>query len=209
MAKESDNNNSLVDAIFQVLENCVVSPLVVRDLPITDVEFLFYNLRARSESEIVELRYKCENQVVVEGTDSLKECGNIMQHQLNLLTDLEITNSGISSTIELEENIGIKLKHQKFDYALDDNKQITPTELFELIAKNVEYIYNKESSFRAEDVPLSDIVDWIGKLSPENYEKIEYFFMNEPKIVKQLQLKCNKCGTLHNIEVEDIFDFFI
>lgn len=204
MAKESENKNSLVDAIFQILENCVVSAIVVRDLPITDIEFLFYNIRARSESEVVDLRYRCENPV--DGS----QCGNIMEHELNLLTGLDIVDNDISPIIEVGEHVGIKLKHQKFEYdVLDDGKVPTPSELFNIIAKNVECIYNKDSSFNASDVPLSEIVDWIGNLPTEKYAKIEHFFLNEPKIVKHLEIKCTKCGMLHNITVEDIFDFFI
>ena len=52
-------------------------------------------------------------------------------------------------------------------------------------------------------------MQWISELPAEKYKNIEKFFLNEPKIIKKLDIVCNKCGMRHNIVVEDIFDFFI
>lgn len=205
MAKESGDRNTLIDAIFQIFENCVVGEnSSLQELSITDVESLFYNLRARSESETVDLQYKCKNLV-----DEIS-CGNTMNYKLNILTDLELSNKGISPIIEIGENIGIKLKFQKFEYNLPKKGVIlSPIELFTTIAKNVDFIFDKTNSYNAKDIPLNEIVDWIGKLSLENYRKIEHFFLNEPKLSKKIEMKCSKCGMEHKITVEDAFDFFI
>jgi hypothetical protein len=45
---------------------------------LTDIEYYFLQLRAKSVGEIVEFRYRCNN--VVEG----KECGNIMENNLDI-----------------------------------------------------------------------------------------------------------------------------
>jgi hypothetical protein len=203
MATESGDKNFLVDTILQIVNNCIVNPIDARELPITDVEYVFYQLRARSQSEIVNLRYKCENKV--DGNI----CGNIMTHDLNLLTDLEISEP-LSPTIELDNKIGIKLKHQKFEKdKLETKNTPTPEELFELIAANIEFIYDEKSSYSPKDVPIENVIEFLGELNTKQYEKIEEFFLNEPKIYKNLQITCKKCGTVHNITVEDIFDFFI
>ena len=203
MATESGDKNFLVDTILQIVNNCIITPVDARELPITDVEYVFYQLRARSQSELVNLRYKCENKV-----DGIV-CGNIMTHNLNLLTDLEVSES-LSPTIELDHKIGIKLKHQKFEKDKLENTEIpTPEQLFELIAKNIEFIYDEKSSYNPKDVPFENIIEFLGQLNTKQYEKIEQFFLNEPKIYKNLQITCKKCGTVHDITVEDIFDFFI
>jgi hypothetical protein len=206
IAKESGDKNTLVDAILQTIENCVLDTTNARELPLTDVEFLFYTLRARSESEIVELNYKCENIIDHENN---KRCNNIMKHDLNLLTDLDVINSNVSPLIQVNENIGLKLKHQRFEHDTIGDKIPTPHEILSIIANNVEFIYDEQSSYNAKDIPIQNIIDWIGDLPIEQYNKIENFFDNEPKIVKKLSIKCNKCGFDHSIVVEDIFDFFI
>jgi hypothetical protein len=203
MAKESGEKNSVINAILQIINNCIITDINIQEeLPITDVEYLFYQLRARSESELVNLKYRCENKI----EDTI--CGNTMDHTLNLLTDLEILDNGVSPIIEITENVGIKLKHQRFELDGLEDTLPTPKELFEIIANNVDFIYDENSSYNAKDIPQQKIVEWIGNLPTEKYEKIEQFFLNEPKIIKKLNITCNKCGMNHNILVEDIFDFF-
>lgn len=203
MASESRDEDDLVDTILQIVNNCVVTPIKVHDLPLSDVEYIFYQLRARSQSENVDLRYKCESNI------NGQKCGNVMEHQLNLLTDLEVTE-GVPSTIKLTDKIGIKLKHQKFEKDPLKNVEIpSPEQLFTLIAKNVEIIFDDQQTYNAADLKIDDIVEFLGGLSTSQYEKIEEFFLKEPKIHKRLELTCKKCGTIHNVDVEDVFDFFI
>jgi hypothetical protein len=204
MATEAGDKESLVNAVTQIVSNCVLSKINTKELPITDVEFIFYQLRARSESEIVNLRYRCENII-----DDNKVCGNYMEHRLNLLTDLEVSD-GLSDTIELTDTIGIKLKHQKFEVDKLDNIEIpTPEQLFEAVVENIDFIFDKNSSYQVSDLPKSHVVEFLSQLSTKQYAKIEDFFLNEPKIQKNIQITCKKCGMVHDIKVEDIFDFFI
>jgi len=203
MATESEDKNSLIDTILQIVNNCTLSKIDVSKLPIVDIEFLFYQLRARSQSEIVELKYRCEN-----SSDGIV-CNNIMKHNLNLLTDLEISE-GVSDTIQLTDTIGIKLKHQRFEKNnINNSSLLNPIQLFELIAKHVDFIFDKESIYSSNDIPLDKIVEFLETLSTEQYKKIEEFFIKEPVIKKKIDLTCSKCKFEHKIEVENIFDFFI
>lgn len=204
MGKESGDPNTLIDAIKQVIRNCTLDSTDTEELPLSDTEFLFYQLRARSESEIVELKYRCENI-----TDEGKTCNNVMDYDLNLLTELQATKTDISSTIEVTENVGVKLKYQKLEHNKITDRLPTPDETLEIIAKNVEFIYDENSVYNAKDIPIQNIVAWLGDLPIEKYLKIEEFFENEPKIIKKLDIVCKKCGFEHHIEVRDIFDFFI
>lgn len=205
MAKEAEDTNSLVDAILQVVINCCLDTTDISQLPLADVEFLFYQLRARSESEIVDLRYKCEN------TIEDKKCNNIMEYGLNLLSEIEvIKNTDLSPIIEITDKVGIKLYYERFEKsAIEVGTIPTPQQILEIIAKNIEFIYDENSAYSSKDIPLQNIVDWVGELPPEKYIKIEEFFANKPKLIKKLDIKCSKCGFDHKIEVRDIFDFFI
>lgn len=203
MAKESGEKNSLIEAILQIEQNCMIDPIDVRELPITDVEYFFYVLRARSESEILELRYKCEN------IHEDKVCGAIMDYDLNLLQELEVVKSDISAIIEITDKVGIKMRHSRFELDNIGDKIPTPEQILEIIAKNVEFIYDENSAYSGKDVPIANIINWIGELPPEKYIKIEEFLQNEPKIIKNLDITCKNCGYDHHIEVRDIFDFFI
>lgn len=204
MAKESNDVNILVEAIKQIISNCVLDNVDTTDFSLCDDEFLFYQLRARSESEIVELRYRCEN-ITEEG----KTCNFIMNYDLNLLTELQIDKPDIASTIEVTDKIGVKLKYPKLEKISIVNRVATAEETLEIMAKNVEFIYDENSAYNAKDIPIQTVVDWLGDLPVEHYNKIETFITTPPKIIKKLDITCNKCGFDHHIQVEDVFDFFI
>jgi hypothetical protein len=57
------------------------------NLPLIDIEYYFLNIRARSVGEIVESKYKCENEV--DG----KVCGHINEVSFNIL-DTQVQFSG-------------------------------------------------------------------------------------------------------------------
>ena len=201
MAVESKEQRAIIEAIAQIVGNCVLSKIDTRTLPVTDVEFLFYNIRARSQSETVDLQYKCHNVV---GDDI---CGGKMYHKLNLLTDLEVSET-LPSLIQITDTIGVKLNHQKFEITSIIG-ELTPEQEFNIVAKNIDYIYDETSSYSSKDVSLTELVAWLENLTMDQYFKIGEFYANEPKIYKNIILNCKKCGTEHKLEVEDIFDFFI
>ena len=201
MAVESKEQRAIIEAIAQIVGNCVLSKIDTRTLPVTDVEFLFYNIRARSQSETVDLQYKCHNVV---GDDI---CGGKMYHKLNLLTDLEVSEA-LPSLIQITDTIGVKLNHQKFEITSIIG-ELTPEQEFNIVAKNIDYIYDETSSYSSKDVSLTELVAWLENLTMDQYFKIGEFYANEPRIYKKIILNCKKCGVNHNLEVEDIFDFFI
>ena len=63
MASESEEFKTIIDTTKQVLNNCIISDIDVDKLPIFDIEYLFLNIRARSVSEIINLNYKCNNDI--------------------------------------------------------------------------------------------------------------------------------------------------
>jgi len=202
MAVESKEQRSIIDAIAQIVGNCVLTKIDTKKLPVTDVEFLFYNIRARSQSETVDLQYKCHN--VFE--DDI--CGGRMFHKLNLLTDLEITEA-LPSIIKITDTVGVKLNHQRFEVNSITGDNLTPEQEFAIVADNIDYIYDEKSTYNSKDVSMPELVSWLENLTMDQYFKIGEFYANEPRIHKNITLNCKKCGTEHKLEVEDIFDFFI
>jgi hypothetical protein len=91
MAMESNDKESVEKNVKQVLINCTVTEDVdIEKLPVVDVEYYFLNLRARSVGEVIENRYRCDNEV------NSEKCGNIMDVKLNIL---DIKVEGVSRDI--------------------------------------------------------------------------------------------------------------
>ena len=75
MAIESNESETIQQNVQDILYNCTITEDIdIQRLPIVDVEYYFLQLRAKSVGEVVETRYRCNNNV-----DLDKTCGNIME----------------------------------------------------------------------------------------------------------------------------------
>jgi hypothetical protein len=204
MAMESGDSKSIEQNVKQVLNNCTVTENIdIEKLPVLDVEFYFLNLRARSVGEIVENKYRCDNQV--DGS----ACGNIMETSLNLL-DIKI--EGVkenNDVIQLTDTISIKLKYPEFSVINKLSKLSDVSDIaFEMIAESVEYIFDGEQFYYAKETTTEELVEFIEGLNQQQFAKIEDFFANLPKLEKKIEMKCSRCGFEHKLDVEGLESFF-
>jgi len=205
MAVESGDSETIQKSVHDILSNCTITSNVnIDSLPIVDVEYYFINLRARSVSEIVETRYRCNNEV--DG----KKCNGIMEKDINLLDVKVEKDSIIDPLIQLTDTISIKLRYPDFSYVGDSLKYDNVNELtFNMIAKSIEYIYDGEQYYYTKEVPMQETVEFVEQLSQSQFEKIEAFFSSLPKLQQSIEMDCKKCGYHHKIDVEGLESFFI
>jgi hypothetical protein len=206
MAYESDDAKYSVDTIIQVLNNCVISDIEVKDLPTFDIEYLFLNLRARSIGEIVNLRYRCNNDVGTE--EDPKKCNSLVEMQLNIL-EVEPTRNPIhTNKIEITEELGIVMKYPKIGLIKDNTEVDDFNVVLELIISCIDYIYDKDNIYYAKDSTSEELMEFLDSLQSKELEKIKSFFDTMPKLKKKVDFACNKCGYHENIELEGLQSFF-
>jgi hypothetical protein len=204
MAMESGDSKSIEQNIKQVLNNCTITEDIdIEKLPVLDVEYYFLNLRARSVGEIVENKYRCDNQV--DGSS----CGNLMETSLNLL-DIKIEDvKENNDVIQLTDTISIKLKYPEFSVIKKLSKLTDVSDIaFEMIAESVEHIFDGEQFYYAKETTTEEMVEFIEGLNQQQFAKIEDFFANLPKLEKKIEMKCSRCGFEHKLDVEGLESFF-
>jgi hypothetical protein len=204
MALESLESSTIQQNIKDILYNCTLTEnLDIDKLPIIDVEYYFINLRAKSVGEVVESRYRCNNEV------NGQECGNIMEKDVDLSKIQVQMKEGVSSEIQLTPNISIKLNYPQFGIVKDSLKYDNINDVtFHMIAQSIEYIYDGEQFYYAEESTIEELIEFVEGLNQEQFSKIENFFNNLPKLKETLDIKCSKCGFEHKIEVEGLESFF-
>ena len=204
MAMESDDTNSVHSAIRDILYNCTLTENVdVEKLPIVDVEYYFLNIRAKSVGEVVESRYRCNN--IVED----KECGNIMEKPINLLTVTVDTKNQVDPEIKITDKLTVKMKYPEFGIIKDSIELDNDTEItFHLLAQCVEYIYDGDQFYYGSETPLQEMVEFVENLNQESFEKLEEYFNSLPKLKEKIEMTCSKCSFHHSIDVEGLESFF-
>ena len=205
MAMESNEKETIERNIRQVLHNCTLTEnLDIDKLPIIDVEFYFINLRARSVGEVVENKYRCENEV------EEKRCGNLMDVNFNLLEIQIESDPSIKDVIQVNNQISVKLKYPEFSIVQRASKFENTTDMaFDMIVESIEYIFDGEQYYYAAESDPSELIEFVESLNQSQFEKIEEFFNKLPKLNKKLEIDCKKCGFHHTINVEGLDSFFV
>jgi hypothetical protein len=204
MALESNDSKATQQGVRDILVNCTLSEGIDIDkLPIIDIEYYFINLRAKSVGEVVESRYRCNN--LVEN----KECGNIMEKEIDLTQIKVETNDDVSPEIQITPNMTIKMKYPEFGVVKDSLQYENINQVtFNMIAESIEYIYDGEQFYYGHEAQPGELLEFVESMNQEQFSKVEKFFDNLPKLKETVEITCNKCGFQHKIEVEGLESFF-
>jgi hypothetical protein len=205
MAMESSEASTIQESVRDILYNCTLTENVdIEKLPIIDVEYYFINLRAKSVGEVIESRYRCNNEV------NEVECGNIMEKEINLLEIKPQFTEEVSSEIQLDSKLSIKLKYPEFSIIKDSLKYDNINEVtFNMIANSIEYIYDGEQFYYGHEAQPNEMLQFVEGMNQEQFLKVEKFFNNLPKLKETLDITCSKCGFQHKIDVEGLESFFV
>jgi hypothetical protein len=206
MALESDDIEATINTIKQVINNCVLDEINVNTLPMFDIEYLFLHLRAKSIGEEVQLKYKCNNDIITE--EETKKCGNLVDFSFNLLDIKPIKNKDHKNKIEITDKLGIVMKYPNFDL-IEKYKDSSNVEgLISMIIGCIDYIYDENEVYYAKDSTEKELTEFVDSLQTKDLENIKLFFDTAPKLEKKLNFKCNKCGHEEEINLEGIQNFF-
>ena len=199
MAMETNEEKSIIDAIEQIVGNCIQGGVDIRDIPMVDFELLFLHIRARSVGEMVDLQYKCNNDL--EG----KPCGNLVDVSVDLLK-VSPTNTESNSNIKLSSGVGITLKYptlRSVDITSEDENAF-----IDILYNNFDYIYDDESIYYSKDILREEFIDFVESLTGNDFKKIKEFFLSLPKLSIDLNFNCTKCGYSKVLTLEGIKSFF-
>ena len=177
LAMESEDINQINNAIFDVLESCILTKgIKVRDLPVFDIEYLFLNLRGKSIGEAIELVITCgdDGETQVPLTVYIDEIQ--VQKSPEHIQDIQIT-----------DKITVKMKYPSYDQFIKENfdpqnKQDVLDLSFKIVASCIDMVYDDEDCWAASDCTEQEIVDWLQTLNSHQYKGIEQFFKTMPKL---------------------------
>lgn len=204
MAMEGEDEGEVTTAIKQIINNCIVSKGIdVENLPLFDIEYLLLNLRARSMGDVVKTSYVYKN-------CKEEKCKPV---------ELEIDVSKIEvekdpthdPKIQLTDNVGIIMKYPDMNMMTKAELikgQLKSSDAFELITQCIEQIYDEENVYSKADYTPDELKEFIDGFTPDQFKKIEHFFNTVPKMYKDVEFKCEKCGYKEDIRLEGLAGFF-
>jgi hypothetical protein len=79
---------------------------------------------------------------------------------------------------------------------------------FNLISESIEHIFDGDQFYYAHEAEPGEMLEFVEGLNQAQFEKVEHFFNNLPKLKETVEMTCSKCGFYHKIDVEGLENFF-
>ena len=100
------------------------------------------------------------------------------------------------------------MKYPSLSLLKDFNFKDEVESIIKITTSCIDYIYDADNIYYSKDSSQSELTEFVESLQSSDLEKIKKFFDTMPKMVKQLNFKCSKCGHEDTITVEGIQNFF-
>jgi len=204
IAQQSEDVEVMVDSLKQVIRGCVLDKIDVESLAIFDIEFIFTQIRAKSVGEIIELLFPCD---VDHGED---------QEKAKLKISIDLTKIQVefptehSKKIDLFGDVGVVMKYPSFSMLTKmESLDVENVEsIFDIIASSIEYIYEGDELHYAKEQSKEELLEFLYNLTNEQFNKLQTFFANMPKISKTVEYNCPVCAKHHTVTLEGMQSFF-
>ena len=203
MALEGGKEEDMTRAIHQIISQCLIDEINVKELPLFDIEYIFLQLRAQSIGEIVDIRFQ---------PDCFEECEETAVVPLDL-NDVKVHKpKNHKDLIDLTDSVKIKMKYPQIEASasiagLEGEKLVEKT--FEMIGQCIEYIMEGEEMHQTKDYSKKEIDEFLNSLSSGQFRSIQSFFDTMPKLKKEVTAESPSCGKKNTRTLEGIADFFV
>ena len=142
-----------------------------------------------------------------------EKCDGIQPVNINLNEIKPIVPENHSKTIRLSEKIGVSMMYPTLEFfkKLDDmqtQEKGVVESLFDSIANSIEYIYQGEEIFYANEHSKEELLDFLNSLSNTQFEELRNFFSSMPSIQHKETYTCPKCGSQEELTLSTVEDFF-
>lgn len=204
IAQQSEDIAVMVESLKQVIGGCVLDKINVDQLAPFDLEYIFTQIRAKSVGEIVELLFPCDEDHG-EDQDKAKLKISIDLTKLQVEFPQEHTNK-----IPLFGECGVVMRYPSL--AVMTKMESLNTDdvdgIFDIIAECIEYIYEGDQLYYAEEQTKEEILEFLNNLTNEQFANIQNFFGSMPRIKKDIEYNCPVCGKHHKVTLEGMQSFF-
>jgi len=195
IALEQQDTEHTLEAIKNVLDNCIITKHNLDDMALFDIEFIFLQVRARSISEEIEMKVTCpddgETEVLVKF----------------LVDDVKVNfPKGHTNIIKLSDEITVEMRYPDLEYFAAITFTQEKVDPYELVGKCIRRVYVGEEptgNFTAEEAR-----EWIETLTNAQFGMIQEFFNTMPTLRHVLNVKNPKTQVANEVVIEGLADFF-
>ena len=188
--------NEITRIVTELVDNCTFNKLDTSKLAHFDVEYLFLNIRAKSISETADIVINCD-------------CGTKIDYTLDITNLKVVKDEKTTNKVMLTEDIGVVLRYPRFDEMLDIRDNANSTRIVELITDCVDAVFTKDDYFDKTSYTNEELSSFTSSFTKQQFDKLEEFFRNIPKIVQHIEVDCPSCKKHNEVDLEGLQNFFV
>ena len=207
-AQQDNKEQSIIESIMQVVNNCILDKTDVSNLPTFELEYLFVKLRGLSVNNIIELNIRDEVQSTEEKPVYVKSKLEIDNKEIKF-GDEEVLNK-----LELNDTYMIKLRHPTYTTLNVFNEEKLKNNVsdlaIELIGSVIESVYSKDGKevFLLDDYAEEEKNEFFNSLSTNNFNDIQKFISQAPYLYAKINWEDGN-GDKKERELKGLLDFFM
>jgi len=201
IALESNNNANIVNAIKDIVSSCTFNSLIVSNLPVFDLEYIFLNIRAKSVGENAKFKVLCpdDKKTYVDVEVDLTK--------VEVQVDDKHTNKVI---IDKTKNLGMVLRYPTInDVELGENVAALKVEMvFKILTNCIDHIFEGDKIYPAKDISKEELQEFLESLPQDNFNDIRDFFDTMPKLKHKVEVLNPVTNIKSDVFFVGLSDFF-
>jgi hypothetical protein len=190
MASSSEDPKQIMNAVHDTIAACVEN-IDIRSLTTFDLEYIFIQLRSKSTGETSEILIKCP------------KCES--QQKVTIpLNEIAVTETKANPVIKISDNVTVVMKYPSYQDIPSDTDDVG----FTLIATSIKEVIHGDEKVDIDDEPIEAVIAFLESMTNDQFQLIAKFFEDAPSVKYDLELVCQSCGEISDIEIKGMQSFF-
>jgi hypothetical protein len=195
MMLQDASDEESINIIQELINVCTFGKLP-KDSPSFDIEYVFMNIRARSIGEGVDLVVNCD-------------CGNKIDYVMDIPSLKVEKHPSHTKKIQITDSVGFEMQYPRFKNTMEVFTSGDENQILDLIASCIKGIYTQTEYHEIDIDNVVELKERIESMTTDQFAKLEQFFETMPKLVHDVNVKCDKCGALNHARLEGLQNFFV
>ena len=181
---------AMMNAIKDIVKNCVQEEIDVNKLPMFDLEYLFLKLRSKSVGEETEIGLVCPN------------CSETTPVNINMDKVSVIKPEGHTNKIFITDDIGVVMSYPNLTTA-----GVAEEDGMKIVKECIEMIFTNEETHEKDTMSSKELDDFLDSMDTKQFSKIRHFFETMPKLQHEVKYSCVKCGEEQKVTLQGLDSF--
>ena len=184
MAMESEDEQQMIRAIQDVVNACTNNTIDMDHIAMSDMEYIFTQLRAKSVGETSTIKVKCQH------------CEASNEIDVNLENVRVNVPEFDTKIVKLTGSVSVSLRYPSVDAMVQSQECDSKSDV------------HGDEVFDAKEQSYDDLKEFIESLNTQQFNQIREFIDTIPAATIDADFMCVSCGEHNQFEVRGLGNFF-